>query len=920
MEGTAAATTPAPALSQDDTLRFRIVRFARIHVIELSFVAFALLFSVFLQFIDSNNLEFFLKCTKELAIGRSPYSLYTLPAPPGLFLPFVPVFGVYVLSGYNLALANFVLKIIHLAALLILAITAAQVAALGRGGEKSTESLRFVLLLSPVLFFVSFVWVEQDVVGLAITFAGLLLVLRGGRSLTAGISYQEVAGFGILAFGVFTYYFPALVIPTLLAYSENRSQFLRRFVSVSVPLIVLAAWFFVHPGWSIASFSSGAPGAVGISVYSTLSVMGSAPFGTPTTLQNQVQPLLVIVLALLEIALPVLFRWRRFSWSVSLAVAMALPFFFLNIWNGDEFVWPLPFLLVALTVAGSGAGRPIYLWLVQLYALPMILIANMYDAPGPGAGSGIFYFGYAQFHDAVAVSLLVPDSMIVTRILQAFLWSALAAVLAVCLLFARDRTPTAPAGVIDATATRATGSSSVTEAATRDEKDHKATRTIRSRWRGVPRGSRWATIFVLAALLGTGLATMLPAPVLTATSSDEFPVSFFADYPVSNGSVTYTVDSSGNAVSIAPNYGNATSLSTPWRTVNFTEPTADEHFSLNLSVGITAPPSFPYNTTVVTYGFAGLNAVAPFIPPSASSLLLPLRSENVAPAGSVVSPQIVGVLPGGSLFNGSSFAQYDAAPLERPGGQVTLLFRWNGIPLTQNVVATLYRGNVSYQVFGLGDVYMVGVKPSLEGNWSYALPRLANRLSWHELTLTNSSNGTLVAIDGIPVALPPVSLHSEMQGASLFVGSVSPDPSEFRAHDFWGSIAGPYNTTVFPVRLGTALWCPVTLSPNNRDPTSCSPFSTAYLWVQHPGQDTTRVGTPFVTYWLNSSVPVFQFGRLSQVGPALTIHLNSMSLTTSRTLFPFVWFVDGVVGAPVVLTLLAATRRTGSGREERLPV
>lgn len=880
------------------------LRFLRRHLLELVFVVFTLAFFVLLQFIDTGNLWGFFLSSSYLAVGRNSYSVYSIPAPPGLFLSVLPSFGVYLTSGYSSQIASFTLKVFQLAALLTLGLVMGLIGPELALDRKSSTRLSRLILLSPVLFFVSFIWVEQDVVGLALACLGVLFVIRGGGRLQR--PWEELAGFGMLAFATFTYYFPVFLIPTLVVYSRTAQQAFRRLIYAGVSLGFFFLWFFVFPGWDFASNAVGTTGVANISVYSPIALLSGVPFGPATSLQAQAGPVLVVILALTELALPFMFRRWRISWTVSLAFAIVLPFLFLNILNGDELVWPLPFLLIALIVGAPSNQRGAWLWFVQLYALPMVILCNMFDAPGPGCGSGIFYFGFFQFQNAVNVSTQFPEPLTVARVLQISLFLMLIALLAICLGRAKSRTETSTTGsryLADVDPRRGEPPPTFRDGS----RENRPTR--RSRLKVLASQLRWVGVIAVVMIATTLLAAVFPAPVLTATPTNDFPVGLFSSYPVANGSVTYTLPSGSGSVEVAPSYGVWTPVSSFFQQVAFDRNIASEQFSMNLSVGVNSPPGFAYNTSVLGYGSSGLNVVSPFVPPANSTRLTPVEHQNVTVAPALDSPQFTRSLTGAFVYNGSSFAQYDAVPLERPSGQITLFFRWSGVQLAQNDIMTLYRGNVSYQLFGVGDQYMAAMKPTLSGNWSFSSPRIVNSFSWHELILTNSSNGTLLALDGMPISLPSTPISSEMQGAELLVGAVDTSSLEFQNHDFWGVIAGPYNTTGSSVILGAPLWCPVSLASGALGPASCTPYSPSFVSLRSDGGEAFSATTPTTTYWLNSTSPILTFGRLSPVGPSLTFHIHSLSITTTRTLFPLVWLLDGVVGAPVFLVVLSRAGR-----------
>ena len=873
---------------------------------EIAFTGFVLVFAAALRFTDTNNVQQQLLASSYLVIGRNPYAIFPFPPPPGLFLAFLPAFGAYVLSGYSLTAATLVLKVENLAALLFATAVLARTASTQGALASSVHPLKLTFLLSPLLFFVSFVWVEQDILGIALALAGVGLVLASARGPYS--PWQELLGFALLAFSVFVYYFPALLVPTLLVYSRNRSEFARRLGMVVATLGAFALWFWVHPGWDFVSSALGVTNGTSISVFSPFVLFGTRLFASPTGTQLTLVRAGTVVFFLVELLAPLLLRWRGFSVTASAAIAMILPFLLLNILNGDEFVWPLPFVLLALASAFPASLSGWRLAPVQAYAAPMVVLANIFDAPGPGTGTGIFYFGYPQFHRAVALNTLLSDPLVVAQALAFLSEIGLVVLLLVVLLTDwRGRTNARHALPASERAPKEPHHAESTVAA------NTPVGGIPSRWdRSRYRGTGWRSVTValaVAVLVVTLLTAAVPAPEMTVERGQSFPTGLFASYPVVNASLTYGFVPGKSAVAVVPSLGNGSPSGAPGNLIEFLRNVHGERFSLEMNVSASAPAEFPYNVTILEIGTGALSLVRPFSLPSGIVPLSPLAEANSSLTGVVFAPQFVGALSDVRSYEGSSYTEYGATPLGSPGGQVTLWFRLTELGLLQSIVAAVYDGATTYEVFGVGDQFFLGVLRPHVGNWTFSSPQTLDPRSWHELTITNTSGGFVFELDGMMLALAP-SAPSPSGPVTLFVGALSPNPAYFDRFAFIGSIAGPFNTTGVPVALGDTLVCSTGFGASNTPSSGCVPFSGMPFSIRSgTGFNATVVyGATSYTSDVPAGASPLAFGRLSPIGPGLEFAILSFDTTTSSGFLSLAWAIDGAVVTPVFLLGLLIDR------------
>jgi rhamnosyltransferase len=858
----------------------RVRTFARTHLAEIAVSAFAIVFALALPFIDTGNLTRFLLAGSYLSVGRNPYTIFPYPPPPGLFAVSLPVFGVYVLSGQSLAAANFFFKLIGLAGLVASAGLLRRITRLLGGSEPVARRVQLVLLTSGAIFYVSFVWVEQDIVGIAIALAALYVLLReraGPRRRAV-----EFGGLGLLGFAAFFYYFPIFLFPTLLAFGGTARDRLRRAAISGVVLLAFEGWFLLLPGWDFVTNSTGATGFSSPSPFSVLTLLEPSLFLPSTGTETALSWAFLAILILAEIAVPVLFARAQLPFVASIAIAMTLPFLLLNLSNGDEFVWPLPFLLLALVVIRPKYARGPWLWLVEAYTIPMILITNFFDSPGPGAGTGIFYLSYPQFHDATSIWMLVPDYVAVTKALAVALWLGLAGLLLFVKEVAVRPHPGLPATDSGRVASRATAV-------------HQELPRVRSHRRPAP----WVVGAVLCVVL-TLVSVAVPAPTVSASASSAFPVGYFAGYPVANATSTYAWSDSSHNVVIAANLGEPSVVGSPWVNVSFSRNVASESVGFELGVGISSPAGFPYNTTILGLGASGLNVVTPFDSPSSADRLVPSEAVNVTVVN-VSSAQFATAGLPGQEFNGSSYAQYDVGSWANSGGYLTVYFRWNGVQLEQNLVAQLVFDSVSYQLFGLGALYVAGEKPTGATTWTFSTGQLVKPLSWNALSFFAQNGQVSMSLDGQPISLPP-STYDPSTGAGLTLGDAGPYSDLFGRYAFEGAMVGPYATSSLPA-LSSPILCSFLASTG--DGPACGAFATALAGEYTPSVGLTLV-TSGATFVLTSPTTYFALGRLDSVGPQLTLGFSELTIRANAPLVRLVGVLDGAVAAPVLLGLMLA--------------
>ena len=848
----------------------------RAHGVELAVTVFAVGFALGLPFIDTGNLTRFLLAASYLAVGRNPYPIFPYPPPPGLFAVSVPAFAVYAATGGSLAAANFFLKLAGLAGLLASASLLRRLALFFGAPGPTARRLQLVLLTSGAVFYVTFVWVEQDLIGIALTLLALYVLLKEQRGpRRASI---ELAGFGLLGFAAFFYYFPIFLFPALLCYGAGARERWRRIAFAAVVLLAFEAFFLLVPGWDFITNSTGATGFGSPSPFSILVLLEPALFQPATPLQVYVSWVLLALLIAGEIAVPVLFARAGLPFLATVAIALTLPFLFLNLSNGDEFVWPLPFLLLALALLRPRSVRGPWLWLVEAYAAPMVVIASFFDSPGPGAGTGVFYLSYPQFHDAISIWTRVPDYVQVTQALALAMWLGLAGLVL----------------LVDREAHRAGGVGVPTVS---PPSPARARAPARWRARAVASARSPAGIGLIAVVVITLVAAATPTPALTASSATPFPIGYFANYPVANASLTYAYADAGSGVVIAPNWADPSVLIQPYSNISFDRNVAGETVSFSLALGVSAPAGRAYNTTVVALGRSDLNLLTPLTLPPPTQRLTPAAEVNVS-ARNVASPQFEGGATAGLGFSGDGYAQYDVGGWAASGGNLTVFFLWNGVQLKENLVAQIALDSVDYQVFGEGGVFVAGEKASTAPAWTFSAGQLVKPTSWNELSFSSTGGRVSVWLNGLLVALPSPAYNASA-GAGLTLGDAGPYSDLFGQFAFEGTMVGPYLTAGAPGAPGTVQLCAF---PTGWVPLpSCAGFVARLSGTY--GEGLLQVTAGPTTFGLPSNTTYLAFGRLDSVGPQIALQFTDLSISTGNSLLRTAGTLDGAIGAPLLLGL-----------------
>ena len=382
---------------------------------------FSVLTSIFIfsiQTIDIVNTRNFLYSSSFIFTSQNPYFQgyqYSIATPPVFFSLLIPMFIIYLETG-NLVLSFLFLRIANLVFTLGVSIIIYKIVYKTSSSNNRSHSAWISILLSPILFFISFIYSEQSIFGIFLMLIGIYLIFFVGRKNLI----LEFAGVFIIVYSIFLYYFPALLVIPIILYSKDKSIAIARtilfFMAGSATFLLFKLIFSYN---LLVSGAASVTGYSDIPIFNILAVFTKGIISQPyssslTTLQNTLNFLFLFLIILL----PIIFRIYKKDLILLLSILFILPFLLLRIFNWDEFVWIIPFSI--LTIARLSNERRLKLKLlgVQLFYLPILILFNMFAAPTYGQGTGIFYLTYYQFHKAIPLFTYVPRYVQVTAILD----------------------------------------------------------------------------------------------------------------------------------------------------------------------------------------------------------------------------------------------------------------------------------------------------------------------------------------------------------------------------------------------------------------------------------------------------------------------------------------------------------------------
>ena len=771
-------------------------------------------------------------------------------------------------------------------------------------------------LASPFLFFVSFVWVEQDVIGLVFAVAGLYFLLPLTSS--ERLSVRDLTlGSGLLVYGMFLYYFPLIVLWSLLVFSKTWNKAARYAVGVAGWTLFFYLVYALGGFWQLFANFHGAFQLVNqVPSYSILN-LATPGFGGPwTPLATQLSFWMLLGCAAAVLILPITLRFTGGSVLASVSITMALPFLLTNIYNGDEIVWVVPFVILFL--ATRIGEKHIRFWLVasQCLLIPQFLLVNMWNSAGFGSGTGVFYFTYLQFHNSTAIYTWFPQFYTLSKLLDLTTFLLLSGLCVVMIWLGRTGGVTRRARWWSLRVSAV--SSPEGNGGLKEDVDTDWRTRFNSEWRpssggflrGVRRLSRSLSFYAVAALVTLTVITVVPAghnAQITYSGTDPFPVGLFGGIPIPNPSLTYSMPGNGEVLQFSNGTGPAGPVPT-----NFSRDLSGQSLTASFEMSIPETGNSTFLDPIANLGSMTVFFVGQVSLPSSVFTIVPFHEENLTNYSAVVpiarsQPLVL------SNLSGDSIRQYEINLTSFQFDTLGLFFDPTAVSYTQNLLfyaqlpsetleLFIIEGILYFAVLAPGQPWVLYPETALNGP-------LSGPYSWHSLLFSVQPTQLVCYLDGRMVHATPLAQNSNMQ---LNVGAYLPSSQFYHTYAFTGQASSLIG---FPTsQFGFTSAISVGQSSGSGETNLSMISNDSGDWsISYSGRTVMLAGN-VATFAGTSNTSLFSFGRFFAASPMLNVRLLSLTLESTGTDDILARVTVVSIGSPVALFVIGLDRSIEKAR------
>jgi hypothetical protein len=658
----------------------------------------------------------------------------------------------------------------------------------------------------------------------------------------------------ILGFATFMYFFPVLILIAIVFYSKKYTDTLIKGLISIIILFIFIFMFHFSGIWNLINPNS-AIGSGSTSVFSFIRIFGVLTRSSNISLNFE------YIFIPLVIFIAILFSYFKIPIYLELSLTFTVLFFMIQIYAVDEYFWVFPFYLISLAHLTESKGLIKKLLLLQIYFIPLAIIFNVY-AGRVGMGTGIFYLSYPIFHNSTYVLFMIPNPILVTRVLDGL--SSLSMTISLFYIFYmffksniwmdRDKNPQE---IVENT-------NLITDIKT----DRRLCNFKHSFFSDKKVTIRKITfIMVLFLLLTLPLYPLLSESQLKGSG---VPIGIFIPCPtILNSTFTYKTINHDKSVVISP-------TNEVYGPFFFERNLSGEQLSLKMNISVYKTNEVLFNTTVLQLPGISVTSFSQ-INLSGLSERSPNDTHNVG-----LQENLSSYLWGGGeiqfhSLNGSSDICYNnISHLINNGLSLNFLFKQTKVLPHQNILLRIKNGNQTIDVSEYDNSFYYAMSPSF-GIWTsqeskipavqeYSLANFVDRNGY----LYFNVNGYYIGKFALVNRTGPIELYFGKFGNS----------NNYNNYSFYGKVSN-----MFYNRLGIKTKASFLIMSNNSTSCLVSNRNAVNLNIQYTQSFSSVNNITAMHNYKEISNPSIYFGRISYSPFYLNFSVNSFVLLTQNRNF-----------------------------------
>lgn len=534
------------------------------------------------------------------------------------------------------------------------------------------------------------------------------------------------------------YYFPLVIILVLLVYSKKLKELYLKIFSISVWAI---AFIYIYHFFNIWSFSN--PNSL---IAPTSNSVFSLYYLFNFNFQNTNLNLLYYVFAILFIViLNIFLKNKGINKYATITIDLIIVMSVIEIYNADEFIWILPFLVLSLALLNNKKHINLKIFMAQFYMLQPILILNIWEGRF-GMGTGVFYFGYYFLHRAILINEILPNPIYITKILD-LIFYAILIFISISLFIAFIKENKVKKNIIKSQ--KIYRKEIITSQKNNINIGLKAFRHSR-------------LIFILLLIFVASLLIVAPLNINIDAHNPDFPFGIFIPIPVAdNASFNYGFTSNGHNITISPTTAECD------RPLTFQRNISKEAFNMNMSISSFTDYKILDCNQLLRISNLSLSDYT-YIPLNNSTILKPSIEQNISLPFS--NQSFIWGFSNMSTYRAYGNSTYGYIINTSHSSNLVFFFKPINLEFRQNIVFRLQSGNstydlTQYSVRGFSFSY----SPSF-GVWEPSFNiNVINPYDWYSIELGfNKTNVSLSLNGNNSIEYPFTDLNSTLLYLGIF--------------------------------------------------------------------------------------------------------------------------------------------------------